>query len=289
MGNRGGLKELIKKLALEAGCSDCGVAPADTPADQSGLLSWMNLGVPPGLAYMAKPARTGIKNWFPEARAVLLCSFQYSNSGMPDGRFTDRDALLEFSKKTGRPLNLSLLEKTAGPWKIARYALLKDYHEMIRPVLKRLLGEIAGILPGVKGRIFVDTSPVMEKPLARRAGLGWQGRNTLLISPENGSYFFLGGLALSAGLPADSPLENGCGNCDLCVKACPTGALNTPGILNAQLCLSYWTTQHKWEIPGRVIDKLGGNILGCDACQEACPRNKGVKTPLSKDFRHGAQ
>ncbi len=263
MGNGSSLKELIKKLALETGCTSSGVTDASGSNSLPLLYSWIENGLPEDLSYMSRDPskRTDIKAWFPEAKSVLMCSFQYWN---------DR------------------LEKNLVSAGISRYALSNDYHKTAKHILSRLLGKITKTVPGVKGKIFVDTSPVMEKPLAAAGGLGWQGKNTLLISRKQGSYFFLGGIALSVELPADVPDETRCGDCNLCIKACPTGALKEPGGLNPSLCISYWTTQHKGKIPGRNIPlevRLRRNTYGCDACQEVCPYNKDIKCEILTEFQ----
>ena len=143
-----------------------------------------------------------------------------------------------------------------------------------------MLSDIKALSPGAAGKPFTDTSPVLEKELGRLAGLGFRGTNTLLISKELGSYFFIGGLALSLDPgPGESsaPDTSGCGTCGKCAAACPTGALNITGALDAGLCLSYWTTQSKTAAPEEITSKSGGYVYGCDICQDACPYNG--KTP----------
>jgi epoxyqueuosine reductase len=162
--------------------------------------------------------------------------------------------------------------------KISRYALLPDYHAIIRGKLRLMLAAIKELCTGTEGKPFTDTSPVMEKELGRLAGLGFRGKNTLLISKDLGSWFFVGGLALSLEVgprPVSGAKESetGCGSCGKCAAACPTGALKAPGVLDAGLCLSYWTTQAKAPPPEEIIRKSGGYVYGCDICQEICPQN----------------
>ena len=166
--------------------------------------------------------------------------------------------------------------------KISRYALSRDYHLAVKEKLSAMLADIKHELPGVEGVPFCDTSPVMEKELARLAGIGFRGRNTLVISGELGSYFFIGGIALNFELERDKPAVDSCGACRLCEAACPAGALNG-GVLDAGLCVSYWTTQSKEKIPAALAAKTAGFAYGCDLCQEACPLNK---TPgsIASDF-----
>jgi len=165
--------------------------------------------------------------------------------------------------------------------RISRYALVPDYHEVIREKLGLILADIKAACPGTEGKPFTDTSPVLEKELGRQAGLGFRGKNTLLISKELGSYFFIGGLALSLdsgpGEGAIPDTEQGCGTCGKCAAACPTGALNVSGALDPGLCVSYWNTQSKTAAPEEIIGKSGGYLYGCDICQDVCPYNS--KTP----------
>jgi epoxyqueuosine reductase len=191
-----------------------------------------------------------------------------------------------FLERSGRKI-LQPVFFEAGNRSIARYALGPDYHAAIKEKLLKIIEGVKPAFPRIEGRIFVDTSPVLEKELGRLAGLGFRGKNTLLINPKLGSYFVLGGVAfnleLTPGIPPGNGFagpchskalakEDGCGDCDLCVKACPGGALRE-GRLSASKCVSYLTTQAKEEIPSGLVSNSGGFAYGCDICQEVCPYN----------------
>jgi epoxyqueuosine reductase len=177
---------------------------------------------------------------------------------------------------------------------IARYARGRDYHKVIKSKLLSLLRfvekEIGRDLP--RSRAYVDTGPVLERELARRAGIGWYGRNTMLINPKRGSYFFLGTLLLDIELEADAPFDTDhCGSCNACVSACPTGALlgrdqNGAPIMDARRCISYLTIEQRGAIPRELRPLMGDRIFGCDICQEVCPWNAGkfVQITREKDF-----
>ena len=169
-----------------------------------------------------------------------------------------------------------LAERSAGA--ISVYARAEDYHDIIKPKLKRvaraLLAEAAkrGVTADVK--VFVDTAPLMEKPLASAAGLGWQGRHTNLVSREFGSWLFLGAIATTLELAPDAPEQDHCGSCRACLDACPTAAFPAPYVIDARRCISYLTIEHRGPIPAELRPLMGNRIYGCDDCLAACPWNK---------------
>ncbi|HOX23481.1 MAG TPA: DUF1730 domain-containing protein, partial [Elusimicrobiales bacterium] len=187
--------------------------------------------------------------------------------------------------RPGEPVPLSGLEKfplkyqkrkplpdASGLYKGARFALCRDYHKEISARLEKILSAVGALAPGVEGKIFVDTSPVPEKFIAQKAGLGFQGKNTLLINRELGSFVVLGGIALSLSLEPDSPEERRCGDCRKCLEACPTCALSEKG-LDIGRCLAYWLNSAFAEMPENMAQAARGMIAGCDICQEVCPWN----------------
>jgi epoxyqueuosine reductase len=162
----------------------------------------------------------------------------------------------------------------AGNFIIAKYAYGRDYHLLIRERLERLISRMKSISGEICAVAFVDSGPVLEKAWAQRCGLGWQGKNTLIINKRAGSFFFIGIIFTDLILEPDTPETNHCGECEKCVKACPTGALDTPYQLGIRRCISYLTIESKEEIPNDVKDKLHDRIYGCDICQDVCPYNR---------------
>lgn len=158
--------------------------------------------------------------------------------------------------------------------KISRYAWGMDYHFVLREKLKQLLQWMQQQDSSIRGKIYVDSGPLLEKAWAVRSGIGWMGKNTTIISKIYGSFIFLGIILLNIPLTYDQPIQDYCGTCTVCVDACPTGALVTPYILDASKCISYLTVEHRGEIPGKFRITLDNWIFGCDICQEVCPWNR---------------
>lgn len=267
-------KARVKAIALACGASAAGIARA-ADLEEFERFSEAVKAAPGGLAYLSRDPlkRKNIKNWFPAAGSVLVCAFRYWEPGMDyAAELAKAGDPAVYLKRTGRKRHQPELLAAPGA-KISRYALCRDYHLTVKEKLAAALEAIKKEFPTADGKIFCDTSPVMEKELARLAGLGFRGKNTILLSRELGSYLFLGGIALNLELEPDAPVADSCGACGLCLKACPTGALKD-GALDANLCLSYWTTQSKEKIPPSLAAKTRGCAYGCDLCQEACPLNK---------------
>ncbi len=170
-------------------------------------------------------------------------------------------------------------------YKIASYAFGKDYHIVVKDKLNLLFNYIKDNFGNVEGRCFVDSAPILERDLAKNSGLGWVGKNTLLIHPKKGSYFFLGELILDLELEYDMPIKDYCGTCTRCIDACPTDAINEQGyLLDASKCISYLTIELKEEIPSEFKEQMQGWIFGCDICQQVCPWNRFSKSHNEEDF-----
>ena len=162
-------------------------------------------------------------------------------------------------------------------YKVARYAYGEDYHFVVKEKLKTLMEEIRDTIGHVEGRAFVDSAPVMERVWAKKSGLGWIGKNSLLLNREAGSYFFLAELIIDLELEYDGPVKDYCGTCTACMDACPTDAISDPYVVDGSKCISYFTIELKEEIPSEVKGKFGNWIFGCDICQEVCPWNRFAK------------
>jgi epoxyqueuosine reductase len=196
------------------------------------------------------PRRKSPQALWSEARSVILLGLNYG--------------------RTGDPLAILNQKSRAA---ISIYAQGADYHDVLKAKLKRLAARVQE-LSGGEVKIFVDTAPVMEKPLAARAGLGWQGKHTNLVSREFGSWLFIGSIFTSAQIAPDKPEENHCGACRRCLDACPTGAFTAPYRIDARACISYLTIEHKGHIAPRFREAMGNRIFGCDDCLAVCPWNK---------------
>ena len=188
---------------------------------------------------------------WPEVKSVVMLGVNYAPEGDPLA---------------------TLAQKTRG--NISVYARHRDYHDLIKGRLKQLGGWLAAQAPGSELKVFVDTAPVMEKPLAQAAGLGWQGKHTNLVSREAGSWFFLGALFTDLALEPDEAETDHCGQCRACLNACSTNAFPQPYLLDARRCISYLTIEHKGHIPSEFREAIGNRIYGCDDCLAACPWNK---------------
>ena len=234
----------IRTQAQSLGFDLCGIAPATALPELTHLREWLDRGYAGEMLYLHKSAdtRADIRNFLPTARSVIVTGTMYYTGD--------------------------------GSESIARYAWGDDYHVVLAERLQRLVAwmrEQHG--EPFDASIFVDKHHVQERVFAKHAGVGWIGKNTCIINPDVGSWIFLAGVATSLELPPDTPLTDQCGNCTLCIDACPTGALVDEYQLDATRCISYLTIEHSGPIPEEKRATIGQHVFGCDICQEVCPWN----------------
>ena len=267
------LAERIKARGRELGFQQVGIADIQLQAEEARLGDWLDKGYHGDMAWMADHGkmRTRPNELLPGTQRVISARMDYLPS----------DTTLIAALKDGETAYIS------------RYALGRDYHKLIRKRLSQLAlfieteAETLGLpLPaGFQHRAFVDSAPVLEKPLAVKAGLGWQGKHTLVLNSEAGSWFFLGEVLTCLALPVDqSEQANRCGDCTACLKVCPTDAFPRPYELDARRCISYLTIENKGPIPEQFREPMGNRVFGCDDCQAICPWNKYAKATEELDF-----
>ena len=251
----------IKEKAFELGFSACGISAVrclDEERDR--LQNWISKGMNASMAYMA--------NHF---------EMRLDPGKIEEGAKSVISVLINYypSQKQADP---------AAPI-IAKYAYGKDYHLVVKEKLNNLLIFIQSSVSPCCGRAFVDSAPVLERSLAKAAGLGWIGKNSLLISKEYGSYVFIGELIIDLELNYDAPFTGDyCGSCTRCIDACPTSAIVSPRTIDARKCISYHTIENKEEVPEPIRENLHNQLFGCDICQDVCPWNKKAKPNQSIDF-----
>lgn len=260
----------IRAWGEELGFQQIGITDTDLAGHEERLNQWLALGMHGDMDYMRRHGsrRTRPGELVPGTLRVISARMDY----LPESR-TDPQLLLQQADKAF----------------ISRYALGRDYHKLVRRRLQQLATHIEREIGPFGYRVFTDSAPVMEKPLAQKAGLGWQGKHTNLINSQAGSWFFLGEIYTDLPLPADQPAGDHCGSCRACMDVCPTGAITAPYQLDARLCISYLTIEHRGSIPIELRSLIGNRIYGCDDCQIFCPWNKFAQYTVERDFapRHG--
>lgn len=259
------LAATIKMWGRELGFQAVGIADTDLSAAEPRLGAWLESGFGGELHYMRKHGakRTRPARLVPGTLRVISARMDYRPSASDSGE-TLSDGSRAF---------------------VARYALGRDYHKLMRSRLKRLAGRIATEIGAFGYRVFSDSAPVMEVELARKAGLGWRGKHTLLLSREAGSFFFLGEIYTDLPLPADAPVSEHCGSCEKCIGVCPTRAIVAPYVVDARRCISYLTIELKGSIPVELRRLIGNRVYGCDDCQLVCPWNRYAQVSQEPDFR----
>jgi len=255
------LSSCIKNKAFKLGFNICGIAKPRILAEYEPWLNkWLEAGMNDIMGYLARDIdkRLNPESLFPGAKSLVV---------------------------TGLSYNSEKLQKDPTAPVLSRYTYGADYHEVINAKLESLLAWIKSVRPEAEGRPFVDSASLLEKPWAKEAGLGWQGRHSILISREIGSFFFIGILILNLDLDYDTPFTGEyCGICRLCIDECPTGAINDNRTINARKCIANITIERRGPIPEELVPYLGRRIYGCDRCQEVCPRNNKTKPNNTLEF-----
>jgi len=251
----------IKARARELGFDLCGIGPASDLPELKFLRDWLDRGYGGTMTYLHRSARkrADVRHVVPSAQSVIVTGTLYN---------------------TDRPYSTEIADR--GRAHIARYAWGDDYHDVIGRRMDSLLAWMRDQSPEpFDARAYVDTGPVQERVYAQHAGLGWIGKNSCVINSEIGSWIFLAAIICSLPLDVDAPSLDQCGNCALCIEACPTQAIIAPGVLDSTRCISYLTIELKGDIPAERHGGVGSHVYGCDICQEVCPWN--ASAPRSAD------
>jgi epoxyqueuosine reductase len=255
------IANLIRQEAKQLGFDDIGFSPAvELIEDKERLQKWLNQGYNAGMGYMA--------NHFEKRVNPAL---------LEEGSLSVITVLKNYN-----PADTKLSQNFP---KISRYAYGIDYHDVIKEKLSQLFLFIQQLYPELAGRFFVDSAPILERSLAARAGLGWIGKNSMLINRKLGSYVFIGEMLVNIELPyAENPVNDGCGGCSRCVDACPTKAILPDKVIDANRCISYQTIENKGAIDDQLTGKFNNWVFGCDICQEVCPWNRKAEPHSEPQF-----
>jgi epoxyqueuosine reductase len=266
----GEVKRELRARARQLGFGELGVTSIEIPDDEHHLLRWLEAGFHGEMDYMQRHGtmRSRPQELVPGTVRVISVRMDYWPEDAAAADQTLADGMLGY---------------------LSRYALGRDYHKVMRTALAKLAEEMSSRIGPFGYRVCVDSAPVLEKALARNAGLGWIGKHTNLLARDAGSWFFLGEILTDLPLPTDAPASAHCGTCQACIPACPTGAIVAPYRLDARRCISYLTIEHKGPIPEELRSALGNRVYGCDDCQLVCPWNKFARAAAHPDFkvRHG--
>lgn len=255
----------VKQLGIDLGFQQIGITDTDLSSAETYLMQWLSQGQQGDMEWMARHGkkRSQPAKLVPDTLRIITARLDYLP---PDCEQMQ-----------------TILEDPSRAY-ISRYALGRDYHKLMRKRLQKLASELETITGGFNYRVFVDSAPVMEKPLAEKAGLGWIGKHTNLLNKQAGSWFFLGEIYTNMPLPIDKSGINHCGDCQACIDICPTKAITAPYQLDARLCISYLTIEHQGAIPIELRPQFGNRIYGCDDCQLCCPWNRFADYTHEKDF-----
>lgn len=255
------LSELIKQKAYELDFDLCGIAPSRPLKERENILrEWCASGMNSEMNYLARNIEKRIDpgSLIQGAKSVIVTGLSY---------FTDNK-----QEEPDVPI-------------LSRYTFGRNYHDVLTEKLELVIEFIKTMMPATECRSFVDSGPLLEKAWAVEAGLGWQGRHSVVINDKLGSFFFIGIIILNLELDYDKPfMGSRCGSCRLCIDLCPTGAINEDGTVDARKCIANLTIENRGPIPENIIPKIGGRVYGCDKCQEVCPWNKKAKPNEIPDF-----
>ena len=252
--------QLIKKLAKEIGFSSCGISKARfLKEEEKNFENWLKQGNQGTMSYLERnfDKRLNPQKLVPGSKSVISLTFNY----FPPRKILKKNSFI-----------------------ISKYAYGKDYHFVIKKKLKTLFSLIKEKIGNIEGRVFVDSAPIHERAWAKISGLGWIGKNSLLLNKKMGSYFFLAEIICDLELEYDTPVTDHCGTCTKCIDACPTNAITQAQVIDANKCISYLTIENKNEIPPELSKSFNNYIFGCDICQDVCPWNKFSKPHDEKEF-----
>jgi epoxyqueuosine reductase len=273
----------IKRWGVELGFAEIRITDIDLSHAEAGLRAWLDAGMHGEMDYMAAHGmmRARPAELVPGTVRVISARMNY----LP------REAEMGFDPGGGEDWREQERRRLADPGAavISVYARGRDYHKVLRARLQQLADKVKAEIGDFGYRVFTDSAPLMELPLAEKAGLGWRGKHTLLLSRTAGSMFFMGEFLVDLPLPVDPPTGAHCGQCSACIDICPTQAILGPGRLDARRCVSYLTIELKSAIPAELRPLIGNRVYGCDDCQTACPWNKFAQRAVLPDFdeRHG--
>jgi len=255
--------QLIKAAACDEGFERCGIARAGPIPRGEFFREWLAKGYAGTMGYLRRhvESRMDVRAWVPSAKSVIVVALSYRQPAPP------------------RP-------DDAPRGRVAMYAWGKDYHLVVREMLEGLVARVRQALAEpFEARICVDTSAIIERELAAMAGIGWIGKNTMVLHQDLGSFFFLGEIVTDLELVPDAPQPDHCGTCTRCLEACPTQAFPQPYVMDARLCISYLTIEHRGDIEPALAEKMGDWVFGCDICQEVCPYNREAPDTQDERFR----
>ena len=252
--------QLIKRLAKQIGFSSCGISRARfLHEEEKNFEDWLNQGYQGTMSYLERnfDKRLDPTKLVPGAKSIISLTFNY----FPPKKILDDNSFL-----------------------ISKYAYGKDYHIIIKDKLKALFSQMKKEVGDIEGRVFVDSAPIHERAWAKISGLGWIGKNSLLLNKKMGSYFFLAEIVCDLDLEYDSTISDHCGTCTKCIDACPTDAITQAQVVDANRCISYLTIENKNEIPKELSKSFNKYIFGCDICQDVCPWNKFSTSHNEREF-----